>query len=308
MTFFKLLNMILPYMCNIPKLHPQYLVKGDCIGIAAPASPFEKEPFVKGLEVLKKMGLKIYLPDDLFVQDGYLAGSDYHRARSLHRLFADPKINAIICARGGFGTLRILPLLDFALIRKNPKILVGFSDITALLEALGTHCNLVTLHGPTVTSLAQTDSATINTLHQALFSNGPHYLPAQTVIKPGACTGMLAGGNLTTLCHLVGTPFEADFFGKILFLEERGEKTYRIDRMLIQMQMAGAFRGLRGIILGDFQDCGSLNNINNIMKNMFKTSNIPIMAGLDAGHGTTNLTIPLGTTATLDTGQGGLSF
>ena len=290
---------------NIKKkttLVPARLKPGDTIGIVAPAGPFDTEKFYRGLEVLEAMGFQTSFSDDLFIKKGYLAGSDTHRAELVNRFFADKKIKAIVCARGGFGSLRILPLLDYEAIQKNPKIFVGFSDISALLSALYTKCGLVTFHGPMVTTLGNATQKTRDDLFLAFTAEKNLTIkPRQGVtIKPGKASGPVAGGNLTTLCHLIGTPFEPNFKGHILFLEDQGEASYRIDRLLTQMKIAGCLKGLTGLVLGSFEDCGPINEIFRIVQNTFKGDTIPILAGFDAGHGNSNSTIPMGLEATLD--------
>jgi muramoyltetrapeptide carboxypeptidase len=248
--------------------------------------------------------------DEIFEKTGYLAGNDAQRARLVNQLFKDPAINAIVCARGGFGSLRILPLVDFEVIRKNPKVFIGFSDITALLTAITTRSGLVSFHGPVVTTLAKAPEVTRNTLLGAISSDMPLEVhPANgVVIQAGRARGALIGGNLTTLCHLLGTPFEPRFKRRLLLLEDRGEALYRIDRMLVQMKLAGCFDEIAGLILGSFEGCGSLDGVYEVFQDHFKDISAPILAGFDVGHGAQNLTMPLGIDATLDADRQILSF
>jgi muramoyltetrapeptide carboxypeptidase len=291
-------------------IRPSRLKPGDTVGIVAPASPFDAELFDQGIQTLESMGFQIYLPDDLYDADGYLAGSDEHRAGLIHRLFADPNIKAIVCAKGGFGSIRLLPRLDFGLIEKNPKIFMGHSDISALLSAIYIKCGLVTFHGPLVTTLSTAPEATRQAVIAALTSE--HALDIKTekgiTIHPGSTTGRVCGGNLNTLCHLLGTPFEPNFKDQILFLEDRGEAPYRLDRMLFQMKLAGFFERLAGLILGDFVDCGAPKDIIKIFTDLFQDSAIPILAGFESGHGKQNKTLPLGVEATLDADTHRLSY
>jgi muramoyltetrapeptide carboxypeptidase len=288
---------------EIKPIRPPRLEPGDTIGIVAPAGPFDPEKFMQGETVLKNMGFRICYDEGIFQSHGFLAGTDTRRADQLNRLFADPSVQAIICARGGYGSMRILPLLDFETIRANPKIFIGFSDISALLAALYEQSGLITFHGPMVTSLADATEKTISAMKMALTSDGPFELIPEDgkTIRPGMCSGILAGGNLTTLCHLLGTPYAPNFNGKILLLEDVGEVTYRIDRMLTQMKLAGSLNGIAGLILGAFKKCGKMNEIVEIFDNIFHDADIPILAGFDIGHGKTNLTVPIGLNATLDT-------
>ena len=284
---------------------PVRIKPGDTIGIAAPAGPFDRQTFFRGVHVIEDLGFKTFIPPGLFEKNRYLAGSDQHRVQIVNQLFANTSIDAIICARGGYGSMRILPFLAYDLIKNNPKIFIGFSDITILLSVLFTRCNLVTFHGPVVTSLTNASEETKRSLFSSVAaeSNLEIKLSGGKTIKPGVAVGEVCGGNLTMLCHLVGTPFAPNFEHKILFLEDRGEAPYRIDRMLVHMELAGCFKGLSGIILGAFKDCGSMGEVIKIILELFENYPIPILAGLDAGHGSRNLTIPLGLEATLDAGR-----
>ncbi len=289
---------------------PAPIKAGDTIGIVAPAGPFDRKTFLRGARIIEDMGFKVFIPPGVFEKNRYLAGSDKHRVEYVNQLFADRSIDAIICARGGYGSMRILSMLDYDAIKNNPKIFVGFSDITILLSVLFTRCNLVTFHGPVVTSLADASEETKLSLLSNITSDNSLEikLPSGRTIKSGVAAGDVCGGNLTMLCHLVGTPFAPDFENKILFLEDRGEAPYRIDRMLVHMALAGCFKGLSGIILGTFEECGPIEDVIKIIVEVFEKYSIPILAGLDAGHGRHNLTIPLGIEATLDADRHSLIY
>jgi muramoyltetrapeptide carboxypeptidase len=291
-------------------IRPPRLKPGDTIGIVAPAGPFDVNIFDQGIHTLKAMGFQIHIPDDIYESDGYLAGSDQQRVDVIHRLFADPDINAIVCAKGGYGSLRLLPLLDFGAIEKNPKIFMGHSDISALLSTIDAKCGLVTFHGPLVTTLSSAPEATRQAVIAALTSGRALDIKTEKgiTIHSGSTTGRVCGGNLTTLCHLLGTPFEPSFTEQILFLEDRGEAPYRLDRMLFQMKLAGCFEGLGGLILGDFIDCGATEDIFKIFSDLFQDSSIPILAGFESGHGKQNITLPFGIEATLDADSHRLSY
>ncbi len=281
---------------------PKKLIPGDTIGIVAPAGPFDREKFEKGVLVLEKMGFKVLVPNGLFKQDTYLAGSDSHRADMVNSLFKNASVDAIICARGGFGSIRILSLLDYQTIQKNPKIFMGFSDISALLSVLNDRCQLVCFHGPMVTTLSDIDQESKDSMVQSLTSGKKLRITLQKglTIKSGKTVGKVSGGNLATLCHLIGTPFEPDFKDCILVIEDIGEATYKIDRMLIQMKLAGCFKDLAGLVLGSFKDCGKMEAIYEIVEKVFREDTFPILAGFEIGHGTSNHTIPIGLPATLD--------
>ncbi len=289
---------------------PRRLKPADTIGIAAPAGPFDHGLFHRGTRVLEEMGFKVFVPRGLFETNGYLAGDDHHRARLVNELFADDNVDAIMCARGGYGCMRILPLLDYEAIQNNPKVFLGFSDITALLSVLLTRSHLVTFHAPVVTSLAEAPEAVRQALLEAVSSAEPLELnaPGAATLAPGSASGILCGGNLTILCHLVGTAFAPDFAGKILFLEDRGEAPYRIDRMLMHLKLAGCFDDLAGLVLGSFQGCGAPQDILRVVGDIFEDRRLPILAGLDAGHDNLNLTLPMGVEATLDADRRVLSY
>ena len=297
-------------LLNQKPIRPPRLKPGDTIGIAAPAGPFDRESFSQGLSVVESLGFRTRVCDEIFEKTGYLAGPDAMRAQLLNQLFEDPEIQGIICARGGFGSLRILPLVDFDAIRKNPKVFMGFSDITALLTSITTRSGLVSFHGPVVTSLAGASDMTSNTLFSAISSDRPlEVQPAHgAVIQAGRAQGAVTGGNLATLCHLLGTPFQAGFKDRILLIEDRGEAPYRIDRMVSQMKLAGCFKGIVGLVLGSFEKCGDPDGIYHIFEEHFRDVHIPILAGFDIGHGKQNTTIPFGIEAILDTDRQVLSF
>jgi len=289
---------------------PARLKPGDTIGIVAPAGPFDPEKFMKGRAVLESMGFRTVFDETIFQKHGFLAGTDAQRADQVNRLFADGTVQAVACARGGYGSMRILGFLDFETIQKNPKIFVGFSDISVLLSVLHDRCDLVTFHGPVVTTLAHADKETVAAMEWAMTSDTPLELAPKNgiVVLSGLASGLVTGGNLTTLCHLVGTPYAPSFKGKILLLEDLGEAPYRIDRMLTQMKLAGCFDGMAGLILGSFEGCGPPSEIYALVGDIFEDMNIPVMAGFEFGHGRRNIMIPLGLGATLDTGKERLLF
>jgi muramoyltetrapeptide carboxypeptidase len=290
-------------------IKPPVLRPGDTVGIAAPASPFDEDAFEAGLQTLRDMGFEIKVPGQIFEKQGYLAGTDRQRASLLIELFEDDTVQAILCARGGFGSMKLLPLLDFGLIKTHPKPLVGYSDITALLVAIYKKCGMTTFHGPLVTTLGKGSSETRFSFMGAVASSSPIRLKpkAPHIVHPGKATGPVLGGNLTVLTTLLGTPYQPSFKGHILFLEDRGEALYRIDRMLSQLQLAGCLDQVVGVVLGSFLDCGPLDQIHSIVRKAFHKK-VPILGGFDLGHGDENLTLPLGIPAELDTAAGALRF
>lgn len=298
-------------MCPVKTnpLHPQRLQPGDCIAVAAPASPFDLKKFESGLQILDRMGFELKVPWQIFKKNGYLAGSDHRRADLLMSQFKDPSVKAIFCARGGFGSLRILEGIDWACIRENPKLVVGFSDITALLLALWQRAGLVCIHGPVVTSLAEVDGDCIDSLKAALMGERSVSLASTEprTIRGGLARGTVAGGNLTTLCHLLATDYEPDLTDTILFLEDRGEAPYRIDRMLTQMKLAGCFEKISGLMLGRFDECGDEADIFQRLDQLVP-EDVPIVGGFPVGHAGNNHTVVVGLSASLDADRGVLHY
>ncbi len=301
---------------------PRSLKSGDTIGICAPSGSFDRSVFERGLDTIKQMGFKIYIPDGIYRKKRYLAGGDINRAEIINHLFKDDAVKAILCARGGFGAMRVLPFLDYEMIKQNPKIFVGFSDVTAILVTLEKRCSLNVFHGPVVTSLASAPRETLDSFFNiltssplslssfytyssalsgvSLLSGGRVLLQKGLSIYSGHATGILSGGNLATLSHLAGTSFQPDFNGCLVFIEDIGEPPYKIDRMLTQMKMSGMFGGIKGVVAGSFKDCSNKNMIFEILGEIFHDFHIPVMAGIKSGHGKINLTLPLGLEVTMD--------
>ena len=289
---------------------PLCLKPGDTLGIIAPSSPFSREAFEKGIAIIRGMGFEICLADGLFEQQGYLAGEDDMRAAGLQQMFVDDGIQGIVCARGGYGALRLLARLDYAAISGHPKPFVGFSDTTALHQALLNKAGLVTFHGPMICSLGRDKAISRAALEKVLTGKGPMAISAKEnrSLRKGIAEGVLVGGNLATLCHLLATPFAQPLAGKILLLEEVNEAPYRIDRMLTHMKMAGCFRGLAGVMVGQFEDCGPPGEIEDILLDCFDDTGLPVSAGFAVGHGRCNETVALGIRARLDATTGVLTF
>ncbi len=293
-----------------PISRPPRLKPGDTLGVAAPAGPFDIDSFQQGMQVLRDMGFRLEIPEGVYKRNGFLAGADNERATILNRLFADPDVRGIICARGGYGSTRLEPFLDWELIRANPKVFMGFSDITVLHHLIVTRGCLATFHGPMGTTLAQAPEDTRQAFMRALTVAEPITINAGTggVVRPGEGRGPVAGGNLAMICHLLGTPLQPDFSGCLLFMEEVNEAPYRIDRMLQQMKLAGCFRSVRGIFFGDFVDCGAKDTIEAIISEWFADSAFPVLTGFAIGHGRRNLTLPMGLTAQLTSDPPQLRF
>lgn len=219
-------------------------------------------------------------------------------------MFLDPEIKAVFCSRGGYGSLRILDKIHFDLIKANPKIFVGYSDITALLIAIQKMTGLVTFHGPVFEKLASAHNNNWEIFSQIITSDNYYQeikFSEGRVIFPGKAVGALIGGNLSLICHLIGTPFLPSFDGYLLFIEERGESLYRIDRMLTHLKLSGQLLGLAGLIAGEFEECGDINAINQLLMHIAHDLHIPVATGLPVGHGRKNIALPLGVKAVLDT-------
>ena len=272
------------------------------MGVCAPSGSFDMEKFDRGIEVLKTLGFQVKIPREIFQRKRYLAGDDMERAKIVNRLFSDPGIKGIICARGGYGALRILNHLDWDLIRKNPKPFMGYSDITAILTAILSETGMPVLHGPHVVSLATADAKTLASFADALSGSSKTIeIPDGKAIREGIGMGILKGGNLATLCHLLGTRFQPDFAGAVFFFEDIGEPAYKIDRMLTQMKLAGLFDKIHGVITGSFENCDNGEYIEEIVGECFHEYQVPVLFGLDAGHGKTNLSLSFGRMIKMDT-------
>lgn len=291
-------------------VRPPRLTAGDQVGIVALSGPVDQNRLMAGIRILEQFQLRPVLSRYLFCKNTYLAGSDRERAEALNQYFHDPDIRAIICARGGYGALRILPYLNFEWISQNPKILIGFSDVTALLTAVYQHCGLTVFHGPMVSTLPDISEISRQSFFQAIHSDIPmtYHFPEARILHPGQASGILFAGNLTTLSHLLKTPYEPRLDGHILAIEDINEALYRIDRMVTQMMMAGCFDKIRGLVLGGFDGCGDSLAVHHFFQKAFDHLHIPILAGCGIGHGTENVTLPIGLNATISTGHRSIVF
>jgi muramoyltetrapeptide carboxypeptidase len=296
----------MPTLIKPPSLRP-----GDRVGVLSPASPCPTHELEAGFALLKKFGLEVVsgVGGESFQPD-YLAGSDEYRASRFNKFVRDPEIRGILCARGGYGSLRILPDIAYEQLRATPKCIVGFSDITALLLACHLKTGLVCYHGPTVSTLATSDQETIESFWTAISSNATVDLQfaGAVSLRSGKCEGSVLGGNLTTLIHLLGTPFLPSLSGAILFVEDRGERLYRVDRMFTQLIHTGLAQNISGLILGEFSENGPRDELNDLVRERFAFASFPILSGAPLGHGRRNLTLPLGLPATLDAEAGTLTY
>ena len=291
-------------------IKPPRLRPGDGVGVIAPAGPVNVSELEAGLNELESAGFEIHLAPSIFARNDYLAGEDDARLADLHSMFTDRKIKAVFCARGGYGSLRLLDKIQYNLIRENPKFIVGYSDITVLLMAVYAKTGLITCHGPMVRDQTFRRKADLDGLLHLLSTGQPLKLnlAESHPLVSGNVRGPLMGGNLSMICHLIGTPFLPSFDNCILFVEEKGEPLYRLDRMLTHLKLSGRINRLSGLIAGQFESCGDIANINRLLIDTAKDLGIPLFTGLPIGHGKKNHALPLGLMAEIDTDQMCLSI
>ena len=285
-------------------IFPNGIKKGDTIGIVAPSSPFDKNKIPGVLKALNELGYKVKFGKSCYSNyKGYLAGTDETRVKDIEEMFLDCDVDAILCMRGGYGTPRILDKIDYNVIKNNPKPFVGFSDITALHIAFNQKCNLVTFHGIMALTSPKWDDFTYRSLIDAI--NMEEYLNLRNpkgskvyTLVDGVAEGEIIGGNLALICATIGTEYEIDARGKILFIEEIGEPMYRIDRMLTQLALVGKLDDCCGIIFGDFKDCNKQNEddfeLEELLKERVEKFKKPCIYNLKSGHCMPMLTIPFG--------------
>ncbi len=310
-----------------PLVRPPRLRAGDTVGLIEPAG-FTDDEF--DLELVKAtivaMGLKPKAAPHLVDRYGYLAGRDADRAADVNAMFADPEVRAVFAVRGGWGCARILPLLNFQTIRANPKLLIGFSDITALHLAFAAHAGFTTIHGPNAASswgklswdafrAVAFDAGTPTFVNPV--GNEDRLAPRSGRIRRfrgGKASGRLLGGNLTVLAALMGTPWLPDFTGAILFIEDIGEAPYRIDRMLTQLKLAGVLDRLAGVVFGQCTDCGASGasyggfTLSQVLQQHLEPLNIPAFQGALFGHVANQFSLPVGVRAEIDADAGTISL
>lgn len=298
------------------RIKPPALKTGDKIEIAAPGSFISQEELELSIKNLTDLGFQPVHNNNILSKEGYLAGSDDLRAGELNRMFADQSVKAIFCARGGYGCNRILPLLDYGIISNNPKLLVGYSDITALTCGIYTKTGLVGLHGPV--GISTFNQYSVDNLSKIIFGSelpiiqtnyGSEYFLKGYPIISGKAEGELFGGNLSVLVSLIGSEYFPDLKGKLLFLEEIGEEPYRIDRMLSQLILAGELQKCSGIILGIFEKCEAKERnpefprsftLKEVLYDRLYNLNIPAAYGFAFGHVSDKMTLPVGINAAAD--------
>ena len=291
---------------NIPKT----LKLGDTIGLIAPSGPLRKGNIEQIKNAIQSYGYNVKVGKSCYLKHkGYLAGDDDTRASDIEQMFLDKSIDAIMCLRGGYGTSRLLDKIDYNIIFQNPKIFIGFSDITGLHIVFNQICNLSTYHGIMAYTAPKWDDFTYGSLLNAL--NFEKELIIENPLKekiytiyPGEAQGLLVGGNLSLITSTLGTSYEIDTRNKVLFIEEIGEYIYRIDRMLMHLYHAGKLDDCNGIIYGDFNDCRKFNDDDNemieLLQEISEKVNKPAIYNLQAGHCMPMLTLPLGVKCSMD--------
>ena len=291
-------------------LKPRALRPGDTVGVVAPASSFVRADFEAGCDVLRGMGYKVVFDESIFDRDLYFAGSATRRARELESMFTRDDVDAIICARGGYGANYLLPLLDVKKIAAHPKPFIGYSDVTSLMTYLYDSIGLVTFHGPMVAKdFAKQDGVEPGSWAAALTGTSANFnLAAGSLMQSlvhGSAEVVLYGGCLSMLTASLGTPYEIHTEGTILFIEDIATKPYQIDRMLMQLKLAGKLAGVRGIIFGEMLDCVQPGNqsytLQEVIMRIVGDLGIPVAYGLRSGHvSRSTITLPIGVRAKLD--------
>lgn len=295
---------------------PRPLNKNSTIGLICPAGGFvDYKPIALVIKYLKKSGYNVKLGKSLVCSNKdykYLSGSDAQRLKDLHSFWKDETVDAIFCLRGGYGSLRLLNNIDFHLIKKHKKILLGFSDITVLLLAIYAKTQLITFHGPLIgykfikNNLDYNDNQSANYMWKLLCNpelkfHYSHKNKSETIYN-GKARGVLLGGNLTDICSMIGSSYLPDFKNSILFLEDVNEEPYKIDRLFTQLINSGIINRVKGLIFTSFEKCGFKNNyeIMNLIKDRFKNYKIPTIFNFPIGHGRKNYAIPIGMNVLFD--------
>ena len=293
---------------------PKRLKKGDTIGIAASAGPIRERKEVSDFQdVLHGLGFNTKLGKNVFKREGYFSANDDDRSDEFMELIQDEEVNGIFFIRGGWGCARFLDLLDYEMIRQNPKVIMGFSDITALLNAITLHSEIITFHGPGGNSTWNSYSVKCITRllsdgEKIIFANSAGDHPIRTY-KSGKAEGEFFGGNLSVLSGMVGSRYLPDWNGKILFLEDVGEEPYRIDRMLTQFKLAGVFKQISGLVLGNFRKCTPEEphrsfTLEEVFEQHFTEAQFPVFYGAQIGHIRNKFTVPVGVNVRIDADAG----
>lgn len=292
-------------MTSEPLKYLKPLKKSDLIGIAASSSPFNRDAFLEGIQILQSFGFQTFYRDDIFEQKDYLAGGDQRRAEELIELLEKPDIKAILFARGGYGMMRVLPQLEKYKTQKlTPKIICGYSDVTPLLLYINQKWNWPCFYGPVVAKdiSHKSDPLTINSLKESLSSkNKQSFLFEETeVLQKGEAEGKISGGCLSMINATLATPYEIESDNKILFLEDINEKPYQVDRMLTQLKLAGKFNKVRGFIFGSFEKGAEAQNYKEVIQDCLSDFNVPILFNFPFGHGPKKVTLAMGLKLAID--------
>jgi muramoyltetrapeptide carboxypeptidase len=287
-------------------IRPAALRRGGKIGILAPASSFNREAFLAGCNRLQEMGYEPVYSQDIFERDIYFAGSVERRAHEFHEFWRRDDIAALICVRGGYGSNYLLEKIDYGMLAKHPKIFLGSSDITSLLTAIYDRTGLIGFHGPMVAKDIADGTFDAASWESALQGAANWTIPSSgiEVLRPGKAAGRLYGGCLSMLAASLGTPFEIQTNDTILFIEDVGEKPFRIDRMLVQLRLAGKLDKVRGFVFGEMLDCappkGETYTLQQVIMRVLADYDVPVVYGLKSGHVTSgNITLPMGVQAEL---------
>jgi muramoyltetrapeptide carboxypeptidase len=279
-------------------LKPLPLRKGDVIGVIAPGAAVDAGAVNLGVQVLEDLGYRVQLGRSLFRRDGYLAGRDEDRLADLVSMFEDATVRAIVTARGGYGSGRLLPLFDVEVARRHPKVFVGYSDLTFFLNQLVQRARLVAFHGPMVAGLTDHLEGASRLLALLGGERSDWNLTAREVIQPGTAEGRIVGGCLSVIVAMLGTPYCLETKGRILFLEDVNEMPFRIDRMLTQLRQAGMLDGVAGVIFGEMAGCTAEPDesvsVCDVIRREFASAPYPVAFGLPTGHGQGAVTLPLG--------------
>ncbi|KEK23636.1 S66 peptidase family protein [Bacillus gaemokensis] len=295
-------------------LHPNVLKQGDTVMIIAPAGPPIIEYVLTGAKILEEMGLSVIIGKSVYEKYGYLAGNDAIRLHDIHESFTNPEVKAVFCARGGYGSARLLPHIHYELIRANPKIFWGYSDITALHTAFTQYAGLVTFHGPMIEEVGKgIHSLSLSSFNQLFHPYSTILSAAECIVSSTNCivSAPLVGGNLTVLTSTLGSPYEIHTKDKIILLEDIGEEPYRIDRMFNQLRLSGKFSESAGVIFTSCHDCSPSKpslSLQSILHDYLAPYNIPVLFGFPIGHIQPNIAIPLGAPVTIDTKKKTLSI
>jgi muramoyltetrapeptide carboxypeptidase len=304
-------------------IKPRALKKGDTIGIISPSSPPSvPEKIAKGAEYLERLGYRVKLGKNVNKVHGYLAGTDEERAVDIHDMFADKSIKAIIAVRGGYGTPRLLPLINYSLIKKNPKILVGYSDLTALQLAIYKKTGLITFSGPMagvemwkeMNPFTEEHFWSMVTSKKKLGAIKNPKGAALSIVSGGSASGRLLGGNLSLITSILGSPFIPSFKNSILFFEEIAEECYRLDRMLNQLRLANILKEIKGTVIGELTDIKPSDDskpyftAEEVVQQYFSSLQKPVVSGLAYGHISQKVTMPIGIRVTVDAKGKKISF